>query len=152
MNRPADNLRINGDRLWGTIHEIARIGPGVRGGSNRQTLTDADAEGRRLFQRWCEDAGKTVKVDRMGTMRGRREGNRPSLPPVVIGSHLDTQPTGGRAAMLILARRRSQGDPAIQTAIQPSEGELDQRGGDPLRAGHARLRASSPACIELDWA
>ena len=96
MPAPASNLRVNGDRLWETIHEIAKIGPGVRGGSNRQTLTDADGEGRRLFQRWCEDAGMTVKVDRMGTMFARREGTDPSLPPVLIGSHLDTQPTGGR--------------------------------------------------------
>ena len=96
MTRPADNLRVNGDRLWDTIHEIARFGPGVRGGSNRQTLTDADAEARRLFQRWCEDAGMTVKVDAIGNMFARREGTDPSLPPVVIGSHLDTQPTGGR--------------------------------------------------------
>jgi N-carbamoyl-L-amino-acid hydrolase len=96
MAKPADNLRVNGDRLWDTIHEIAKIGPGVRGGSNRQTLTDEDAEGRRLFQRWCEDAGMTVKVDAMGTMFARREGTDPSLPPVLIGSHLDTQPTGGR--------------------------------------------------------
>ncbi len=96
MAKPADNLRINGDRLWETIHAIAEIGPGVRGGSNRQTLTDDDAEGRRLFQRWCEDAGMTVTVDQMGTMFARREGTDPSLPPVVIGSHLDTQPTGGR--------------------------------------------------------
>jgi len=96
MAKPADNLRINGDRLWESIHEMAKIGPGVRGGNNRQTLTDADAEGRRLFQRWCEDAGMTVKVDQMGTMFARREGADPSLPPVVIGSHLDTQPTGGR--------------------------------------------------------
>ncbi len=96
MTRPADNLRINGDRLWETIHEIAKIGPGVRGGSNRQALTEEDGEGRRLFQRWCEDAGMTVKVDAMGNMFARREGSDPSLPPVVIGSHLDTQPTGGR--------------------------------------------------------
>jgi N-carbamoyl-L-amino-acid hydrolase len=96
MATPADNLRVNGDRLWDTIHEIAKIGPGVRGGSNRQTLTEEDGEGRRLFQRWCEDAGMTVKVDAMGTMFARREGTDPSLPPVVIGSHLDTQPTGGR--------------------------------------------------------
>ncbi len=53
MAKPSDNLKINGDRLWDTIHTIAEIGPGVRGGSNRQTLTDADAEGRRLFQTWC---------------------------------------------------------------------------------------------------
>ena len=50
MNKPADNLRVKGDRLWDTIHAIAEIGPGVRGGSNRQTLTDEDGEGRRLFQ------------------------------------------------------------------------------------------------------
>ncbi len=96
MATPADNLRVNGDRLWDTIHEIAKIGPGVRGGSNRQTLTEEDGEGRRLFQRWCEDAGMIVKVDAMGNMFARREGTDPSLPPVVIGSHLDTQPTGGR--------------------------------------------------------
>src|SRR6185295_7425930 len=68
MPTPADNLRINGERLWGTIHEIAEIGPGVRGGNNRQTLTDADRDGRLLFKRWCEDAGLTVGVDSMGTM------------------------------------------------------------------------------------
>jgi len=96
MATPADNLRINGDRLWETIHEMAEIGPGVRGGSNRQALTEEDGVGRRLFQRWCEDAGMTVKVDAAGNMFARREGIDPALPPVVIGSHLDTQPTGGR--------------------------------------------------------
>jgi N-carbamoyl-L-amino-acid hydrolase len=96
MTAPASNLRINGDRLWETIHEIAKIGPGVRGGSNRQTLTDADGEGRRLFKRWCEQAGLTLGVDQMGTMFARREGTEPDLDPVYVGSHLDTQPTGGR--------------------------------------------------------
>ena len=96
MAKPADNLRVNGDRLWDSIHAMAEIGPGVRGGNNRQALTDEDGVGRRLFQHWCEDAGMTVKVDGMGTMFARREGADPSLPPVVIGSHLDTQPTGGR--------------------------------------------------------
>ena len=96
MNVPATNLRINGDRLWDTIHEIAKIGPGVRGGSNRQTLTDADGEGRALFKRWCDEAGLTMGVDQMGTMFARREGTEPDLDPVYIGSHLDTQPTGGR--------------------------------------------------------
>ena len=74
----------------------AEIGPGVAGGSNRQTLTDDDARGRTLFQRWCEDAGMTMGLDQMGTMFGRREGTDPTLDPVYIGSHLDTQPTGGR--------------------------------------------------------
>jgi N-carbamoyl-L-amino-acid hydrolase len=94
--QPADNLRINGDRLWDSIHEMAKIGPGVRGGNNRQTLTDADGEGRRLFKKWCEAAGMEVAVDSIGTMFAHRKGENESLPPVMVGSHLDTQPTGGR--------------------------------------------------------
>ncbi len=90
------NLQINSDRLWDSIHELAKIGPGVRGGSNRQTLTDADAEGRALFKSWCDAAGMTMGVDALGNMFARREGEDPSLPPVYMGSHLDTQPTGGR--------------------------------------------------------
>nr|WP_205520748.1 Zn-dependent hydrolase [Propylenella binzhouense] len=89
-------MRINGERLWDTIAAMAEIGPGVRGGNNRQTLTDADAEGRKLFRRWCDEAGLATTVDRMGTMFARRAGAEPDLPPVMIGSHLDTQPTGGR--------------------------------------------------------
>ncbi len=96
MTAPGENLRINGERLWDSIHEMAKIGPGIAGGSNRQTVTDEDAEGRRLFQRWCEDAGCTMAVDQMGTMFMRREGTDPEALPVYVGSHLDTQPTGGR--------------------------------------------------------
>jgi len=96
MAAPGENLRINGDRLWDSIHEMAKIGPGIAGGSNRQTLTDEDGEGRRLFQSWCEDAGCTMGVDQMGTMFMRREGTDPDALPVYVGSHLDTQPTGGR--------------------------------------------------------
>ena len=96
MPEPGSNLHINSDRLWDSIHEMAKIGPGVRGGSNRQTLTDEDAAGRRLFQTWCEDAGLTMGVDMMGTMFARREGTDPEALPVYVGSHLDTQPTGGR--------------------------------------------------------
>jgi len=91
-----ENLRINPDRLWASIHELAEIGPGVAGGSNRQTLTDDDARGRALFQSWCEGAGMRMGLDKMGTMFARREGTDPTLDPVYIGSHLDTQPTGGR--------------------------------------------------------
>ena len=90
------NMRVNGDRLWDALMEMAKIGPGVRGGNNRQTLTDEDAEGRKLFARWCEDAGLTIGVDQMGTMFARREGTDPDLDPVMVGSHLDTQPTGGK--------------------------------------------------------
>jgi N-carbamoyl-L-amino-acid hydrolase len=96
MAKPSDNLRINPDRLWDSIHKLAEIGPGVAGGSNRQTLTDDDAKGRALFKKWCDDAGLTMGVDQMGTMFARREGTEPNLDPVYVGSHLDTQPTGGR--------------------------------------------------------
>jgi len=96
MPAPGENLRVNADRLWDSIHEMAKIGPGVAGGSNRQTLTDEDGEGRRLFQRWCEEAGLTMGVDKMGTMFAMRPGTDPDALPVYVGSHLDTQPTGGR--------------------------------------------------------
>ncbi len=90
------NLRINGDRLWDSLMEMAKIGPGVRGGNNRQTLTDEDGEGRRLFQSWCEKAGLSMGVDTMGSMFFMREGTDPDALPVYVGSHLDTQPTGGK--------------------------------------------------------
>jgi N-carbamoyl-L-amino-acid hydrolase len=96
MAAPGENLRIDGARLWDSLMEMAKIGPGVAGGNNRQTLTDADGEGRALFKRWCDAAGLTTGVDAMGTMFARREGTEPELPPVYVGSHLDTQPTGGK--------------------------------------------------------
>jgi N-carbamoyl-L-amino-acid hydrolase len=96
MAAPGANLVIDGARLWDSLMEMAKIGPGVAGGNNRQTLTDADGEGRRLFQKWCEEAGCAMGVDAMGTMFARREGTEPDLPPVYVGSHLDTQPTGGK--------------------------------------------------------
>src|SRR3546814_2269214 len=76
--------------------DMARIGPGVAGGNNRQTLTDADAEGRTLFKSWCDAAGLEMGVDRMGTMFMTRPGTDPDALPVYVGSHLDTQPTGGK--------------------------------------------------------
>lgn len=96
MAAPGENLRINSDRLWDSIMEMAKIGPGIAGGNNRQTVTDEDGEGRHLFKRWCDAAGLEMGVDEMGTMFARREGADPSLPPVYVGSHLDTQPTGGK--------------------------------------------------------
>ncbi len=92
----ASNMKINGDRLWDTIMEMAKIGPGIAGGNNRQTLTDDDAEGRALFAKWCDEAGCTMGIDKMGTMFARREGTDPDALPVYVGSHLDTQPTGGK--------------------------------------------------------
>ncbi len=96
MAAPGENLRIDADRLWDSLMEMAKIGPGVAGGNNRQTLTDEDGEGRHLFKRWCEQAGMTVSVDRMGTMFATRPGTDPDALPVYVGSHLDTQPTGGK--------------------------------------------------------
>ena len=90
------NLRINSDRLWDSLMDMAKIGPGVADGNNRQTLTDEDAEGRRVFQQWCEAEGMTMGLDKLGNMFARREGTDPALPPVMVGSHLDTQPTGGK--------------------------------------------------------
>jgi len=92
----ANNLRINSERLWDSLMEMAKIGPGIAGGNNRQALTDVDAEGRALYQKWCEAAGLTMGVDKMGTMFARREGMDPDALPVYVGSHLDTQPTGGK--------------------------------------------------------
>ena len=90
------NLRIDPDRLWDSLMEMAKIGPGIAGGNNRQTLTDEDAEGRALFQKWCEDAGMKMGVDTMGNMFASRAGSDPDALPVYVGSHLDTQPTGGK--------------------------------------------------------
>jgi len=96
MTAPGENLKINGERLWDSLMEMAKIGPGVAGGNNRQTLTDEDGVGRALFQKWCDAAGLSMGVDQMGTMFMRREGTDPDALPVYVGSHLDTQPTGGK--------------------------------------------------------
>ncbi len=90
------NMRINGQRLWDSLMEMAKIGPGVRGGNNRQTLTDEDGEGRALYQKWCQDAGMTMGLDEMGNMFATRAGTDSEALPVYVGSHLDTQPTGGK--------------------------------------------------------
>jgi len=68
MDQRGKNFRINGDRLWDALMGMAKIGPGVAGGNNRQTLTDEDAEGRRLYQSWCEAEGLTMGLDKMGNM------------------------------------------------------------------------------------
>lgn len=90
------NIQVNRERLWETLMEMAKIGATAKGGCARLALTDLDREGRDLFVKWCKDAGCTVSVDRMGNIFARRAGKRNDLPPVVTGSHLDTQPTGGK--------------------------------------------------------
>lgn len=96
MAAPAANMKINADRLWDSLMEMAKIGPGVAGGNNRQTVTDEDGEGRHLFKDWCEAAGCTMGLDTMGNMFAMRPGEDPDALPVYVGSHLDTQPTGGK--------------------------------------------------------
>jgi N-carbamoyl-L-amino-acid hydrolase len=90
------NLGINGDRLWQSLMEMAKIGATEKGGVCRLALSDLDKASRELFIRWCEQAGCAVSVDRMGNIFARRPGKNPKLAPVLTGSHLDTQPTGGR--------------------------------------------------------
>ena len=90
------NLRIDSDRLWQSLMTMAEIGATDKGGVCRLTLTDLDRQARELFVDWCRAAGCTVTVDKMGNIFARREGSDASLPPIVTGSHLDTQPTGGR--------------------------------------------------------
>src|SRR6185437_7683419 len=90
------NLRVNGERLWQSLMEMAKIGATDKGGVCRLALTDLDRQGRDLFVRWCKEAGCTVSVDRMGNIFARRPGRDNALPPVGTGSHLDSQPTGGR--------------------------------------------------------
>jgi N-carbamoyl-L-amino-acid hydrolase len=96
MAAPGSNLKINGERLWASVMDMAKIGPGVKGGNRRLTLTDVDREGRDLFKSWAEGAGCKVAVDTMGNMFARRDGTDPLALPVMVGSHLDTQPTGGK--------------------------------------------------------
>lgn len=95
MPQPGPNLAIDGARLWDSLGQMALIGPGIAGGCNRQALTDADGQGRALFADWCAQAGLDLRIDPMGTMVATRPGTE-ALPAVWIGSHLDTQPTGGR--------------------------------------------------------
>lgn len=90
------NIPFSGPRLWDSLMEMAKIGGTAKGGNNRQTLTDVDSEGRHLLQRWAEAAGCTTSVDRLGNMMLTRPGRDPSRKPVAFGSHLDTQPTGGK--------------------------------------------------------
>jgi beta-ureidopropionase / N-carbamoyl-L-amino-acid hydrolase len=90
------NIQVNGDRLWRSLMEMAKIGATEKGGVCRLALTDLDKEGRELFIAWCREAGCTVRVDAMGNIFARRPGRNKNAPPVMTGSHLDTQPTGGK--------------------------------------------------------
>jgi N-carbamoyl-L-amino-acid hydrolase len=92
-NKP---LEINGQRLWDSLMEMAKIGATEKGGCCRLALTDLDKQARDLYVSWAKDAGCTIKIDKMGNVFARRAGEDDNLPPVMTGSHIDTQPTGGR--------------------------------------------------------
>ena len=89
-------LRVNGSRLWDSLMELAQIGATSKGGVCRLTLTDLDRQGRDLVTRWAREAGMTVTIDKIGNGFMRRPGRDNSLPPIMTGSHIDTQPTGGK--------------------------------------------------------
>ncbi len=91
-----ENLRINGQRLWDSLMELAQIGATPKGGVCRLTLTDLDKQGRDLVTRWAREAGMTVTIDKIGNGFMRRPGRNNKLPPIMTGSHIDTQPTGGK--------------------------------------------------------
>ena len=94
MSEP--KVRIDGSRLWDSLMDMAKIGATEKGGVKRLALTDLDKEGRDLFVRWCEAAGCTIRIDKVGNIFARRPGRNGDLAPVLTGSHLDSQPTGGR--------------------------------------------------------
>ena len=114
------NIQINADRLWGSLMEMAKIGATPKGGVKRLTLTDLDRQGRDRFVGWCKEAGLAVTVDGVGNIFARRAGRNKTLPPVVSGSHLDTQPSGGRfdgcyGVMAALEVARTLNDRGMQT-------------------------------------
>jgi N-carbamoyl-L-amino-acid hydrolase len=118
-SKPAD-IEINAERLWGSLMEMAKIGATPKGGVKRLTLTDVDRQGRDQFVSWCKEARLGVSVDGVGNIFARRAGRNNALPPVVSGSHLDTQPSGGRfdgcyGVMAALEVARTLNDRGIQT-------------------------------------
>jgi N-carbamoyl-L-amino-acid hydrolase len=119
--KPTD-LRINAGRLWDSLMQMAKIGATPKGGVKRLTLTDLDRQSRDLFVSWCKEAGLAVSVDGVGSIFARRRGRKAGAPPVVSGSHLDTQPSGGRfdgcyGVMAALEVARSLNDHGLETEL-----------------------------------
>jgi N-carbamoyl-L-amino-acid hydrolase len=115
-----NTLRINGPRLWDSLMELAKIGATPKGGVCRLTLTTLDGQGRDLVTRWGREAGLEVTIDKIGNGFMRRPGRNNSLPPIVAGSHIDTQPTGGKfdgnyGVLAALEVARTLNDHGIQT-------------------------------------
>jgi N-carbamoyl-L-amino-acid hydrolase len=115
-------MRINAGRLWDSLMHMAKIGATPKGGVKRLTLTELDREARDLFVAWCKEAGLAVSVDGVGNIFARRRGREAGAAPVVSGSHLDTQPSGGRfdgcyGVMAALEVARSLNDHSIETRL-----------------------------------
>ena len=139
------NQRIDGRRLWDSLMAMAEIGATPKGGVRRLTLTEVDKAGRERFRAWCEAAGLTVRVDAIGNMFARRPGRDPSRPPVLLGSHLDSQPSGGKfdGALGVIAGlevMRSLNDLGIET-----EAPIELVNWGDRRTGAARHRLSGGA-------
>ena len=96
MTTSIDHIRINGERLWDSLMRLAQIGATPKGGVCRLALTELDKQGRDLVTSWAREAGMTVTIDKIGNGFMRRAGRNNSLPPIMTGSHIDTQPTGGK--------------------------------------------------------
>lgn len=124
----ASNLRANSDRLWKSLMDMAKIGATEKGGVCRLALTDLDKEARDLFVKWCKEAGCTIKIDKIGNVFARRAGKDNTLAPVVTGSHIDSQPTGGKfdgvyGVLAGLEVIRSLNDAKIET-LRPIEASI----------------------------
>ena len=122
MKPAASNLQIDSARLWGTIHETAKFGATPKGGVRRLTLGPEDKQVRDWFRKACEAAGLEVHVDALGSMFGFRKGRDMSKPPIGLGSHLDTQPTGGKydgvlGTLAALEVVRTLNDAGIETEL-----------------------------------
>jgi N-carbamoyl-L-amino-acid hydrolase len=156
-------ITIDEKRLWDALMDMARVGRTANGGSSRLTLTDDDVAGRRLFMRWSEEAGCQVYTDEVGNIFARRAGAVPGLPPVLCGSHLDTQVLGGRfdgvygvlAGLEVLRTFNAQGiatrHPVEVVAWTNEEGSRFTPGilGSAVYAGRADLAfARARPCLE----
>src|SRR6201987_4768612 len=122
MTKIGSNLQIDSARLWGSIHETAPFGATPKGGLRRLTLGPEDKQVRAWFRNACEAAGLEVHVDALGSMFGLRKGKDMSKPPVGLGSHLDTQPTGGKfdgvlGTLAALEIVRTLNDAGIETEV-----------------------------------
>jgi len=115
-------LRVNRDRLWRSLMELARIGATAKGGVKRLALTEVDRQGRDQFVAWAREAGLQTRCDAIGNLFARREGSDRQAPPVVMGSHLDSQPSGGKfdgayGVMAGLEVIRALNDAGIETRV-----------------------------------